>query len=206
MFKFQIYLDDDVSATGKSRNVLARRTERWILLGIPGITLISLLFVAAQNFASEKFLIAISVPVNESIWEHMKLTLYPVTLWWVLYFSVRSDRNKIDAKKWFTSALISLIISLFGIPILYYTYTGSLGIYSEIINILILYIVITVAQLFGLYIYKRTHGWNITIPIFIFLISMICFTYFTFKPPHLPIFRDSVTGEYGVSFTNTNFQ
>lgn len=202
MFNISIYLDDPPSNNCKTRNAFVRRTERWILLGIPGITLTSFLFVAAQRVASERLLIAIAVPVNESIWEHMKLTLYPVALWWIIYFSVRSERYKINARKWFTAALIAWTISLIGIPIIFYTYTGSLGIYSEIINISILFIVIIAAQLYGLYIYKRTQGWSIIIPILVFFATAICFAYFTFKPPHIPIFQDSVTGEYGVSFTD----
>lgn len=205
MFDFQLYLDDDISLTCKKCSAYQRRPERWILWGIPGIILISFAFAFSSRFASERLLIAITVPVNESIWEHMKLTLYPVALWWILYFFVKYERYKISARKWFTAGIVALLISLNAVPVIYYAYTESLGIYSEIINIGILFVAVISAQLFGLYIYRRTTGWHLSIPIFIFFIVIICFSYFTFSPPHLPIFMDSTTGEYGISFSKLDF-
>ena len=68
------------------------------------------------------------------------MILLPIILWWSIYYLVNGKIYDINKRKWFTGALVSLIISLITVPLLYYFYTGVFGIESVIIDIIILFL------------------------------------------------------------------
>ena len=75
--------------------------------------------------------------VNESIWEHMKLLFFPMLVFSFLeYTRVGKDYPNFWCVKLFGSAL-----GILAIPVLYYTYTGALGVEVDWFNIAIFYIV-----------------------------------------------------------------
>ncbi|MEG1492560.1 MAG: DUF6512 family protein, partial [Oscillospiraceae bacterium] len=97
---------------------------RWILLGIPALFVIGALSHFAFDALGKSPIIGAFFPVNESVWEHLKLLLLPLILWWSLYYLFRGKKYGIDKNRWFGGALIALLSSLFAIPLLYYFYTG----------------------------------------------------------------------------------
>ena len=140
--------------------------QKWILKGIPILFLIGSLMHFIYGFSQNNIIIGLISPVNESIWEHLKLLLLPVICWWVVYYIFNGKKYSIDANKWFTAASISLLTSLFAIPMIYYFYTGAFGIKSLLIDILSLLIALTIGQLLGYHFYKYSKGINSTISIF----------------------------------------
>ena len=77
---------------------------------------------------------------NESVWEHCKMVLLPVILWWGLYYIFKGRAHGIDKNKWGTGALVSLVASLFCIPLLFYFYTEAFGVELLWVDILLLLI------------------------------------------------------------------
>ena len=133
--------------------------------------------------------------VNESIWEHMKLLFYPMVLfaWWEWRVW-----GKADSRFWGIK-LMGVLLGLGLIPVLYYTYTGILGVNMDWFNITIFFIAAAVAlytetklflQVGGCLFKRKTVVW-------LWVIAVL-FTVLTFAPPHIPLFRDPVTGTYGL--------
>ena len=91
------------------------------------------------------------------------------------------------------------LVILVLIPVLYYTYTGALGVSADWFNITIFFL--TAGSVFRLE--TKYLQSNRTCPIgsgvamaMLFLIAA-AFTVLTFIPPHIPLFQDPVTGTYG---------
>lgn len=172
--------------------------EKWIILGIPILFIVGSFMHFLYELSGENIVVALFSPVNESVWEHFKMVVLPITLWWSLYYIVKGKKYKIDKNKWFTSALISLLVALILIPFMYYFYTGAFGVESVAVDIIILFLSIAFGQLLALHYYTYGDGISYIIPILIMIFIICIFMYFTFNPPHLPLFMDSQTGQYGI--------
>ena len=140
-------------------------------------------------------IIGIFFPVNESIYEHTKLVIFPLVVFYIYgYFNVKPDLNK-----WINTFLIALFTSIIIIPMLYYFYTTAFGFESVIIDILIFFISITLSQLLAFHYYNKG---NITLDTKVIIILLLTYLIinimFTFNPPKLPIFYDKTTDTYGL--------
>ena len=74
--------------------------------------------------------------VNESIWEHMKLLFYPM----VVFAVAECFAWGREATGFWCVKLVGILIGLVLIPVVYYTYTGILGINADWFNIAIFFI------------------------------------------------------------------
>ncbi len=133
--------------------------------------------------------------VNESIWEHLKLLFYPmVAVGSVEYFFWG---KAVDA--FWCIKLIGILIGLVLIPVAYYTYTGILGVKADWLNITIFFLTAAVAYWVETKLFQRGYICRIRSKSAVALICIIAiaFSMLTFFPPHIPFFRDPMTGTYG---------
>jgi hypothetical protein len=142
-------------------------------------------------------LAAAFAPVNESVWEHMKLLFIPVFVFSMIQFLVRG-RAELDG---LAARGISALAGTALIPVLYYTYTGILGRDWLWMDLVIFYT--AAAGTFWLNGSLRRKGallgsgWQVLG--FLLLWGMLfLMIWCTFRPPHLPMWRDPVTGGYGI--------
>lgn len=172
--------------------------RKWIIKGVPGLFIIGSFMHFLYDLSGENILVGLIAPVNESVWEHTKMVLLPVILWWTIYFALKRKQYNIDKNKWFTGVLVALLTSIISIPSMFYLYTQSLGIESIAIDIIILLLALLFGQLLGLHFTKYSKGINSNIVIGVFMILILIYITFTLYPPKLPIFRDGMTGGYGM--------
>lgn len=172
--------------------------EKWILCGIPVLFLAGSILHFLYDLTGKTLIAALFSPVNESIWEHIKLAVIPVILWWSLYYIFRGKQYGIEKDKWFEGALYAVSAAIIFIPMLYYFYTGAFGVKILWIDILILLAALSAGQLLGLHIYRCGKGINTHTVLLIFAGILLFFILFTFLPPRIPLFQDSVTGGYSL--------
>ena len=82
----------------------------------------------------------------------------------------------------------------------FYTYTGAFGIQNLVLDIFSLILGVFIGQLIGLKYYEN-YKYNKVVfysSLFICLLGVVLFTYFTFNPPNIPLFVDSTTGLRGI--------
>lgn len=172
--------------------------ELWFILGIPVIFLLGSLAHFAYEWSGKSIIVGIFTPVNESVWEHLKLSTYPTFLWYIIGFLLL--QNKINIYIWCICCVISVIISALTITCFYYTYTGALGIHSLFLDIFSLFLGLSIGQCLSLHIYNyaRLTMFHFYLSIILGPLIIICFTLFTFFPPKFPIFMDPITKQYGV--------
>lgn len=173
--------------------------EKWILKGIPALFIIGTIMHSVYDLSKDNIIVGLFAAVNESIWEHLKMVLIPVILWWVLYYYFKGSKYSINKNKWFQSALIALITSLITIPMLYYFYTQAFGVELIVLDIVILLLAIIFGQSLGLHSYRHGKGVNSSIITIVFIVLIVMFMIFTFYPPQIPLFKDSISSSYGIN-------
>ena len=164
------------------------------------ITIFFLAFI--YHFLYELFpnpIVSILFPVNESIWEHMKL-LYTGILSWGLIEIFLLKKNKISYNNYpyqlFLTAFTSIIVYL----ILYLPIYNLIG-EKLIISISLLFIVILLEQILGYYLLKQKKENDILDKISIILIILfyMILLNLTYDPPRNYIFYDTAENKYGIN-------
>ncbi len=133
--------------------------------------------------------------VNESTWEHMKLLFWPMFI-----FAVVQSFFFKDYENFWCVKLGGMILGLGSIPIIFYTYNGVIGNSPDFINIAIFFISAALAYLYETRELKNEDS-RCKFPRLAFAalcIIGLCFVIFTFKTPELGLFRDPLTGTYGI--------
>lgn len=168
----------------------------WILAGIPVISIVGSFMHFVYDWSGKITIAGIFSPVNESIWEHIKLIFWPTLIWWAIGYIIKKD--KISLSQWFCSLSIGLYVGPLIIVTFYYTYTGAFGNYSGFLDISSFIIAVTIAQFFALHIYRyaKLSIYDLYSACFITFLFISAIVIFTFSPPQIPLFLDSTTGLY----------
>ena len=133
--------------------------------------------------------------VNESTWEHMKLLFFPMFLFAILQGIFFRDRADFWCVK-----LKGILLGLLLIPVIFYTYNGVIGKSPDWINIAIFFIAAAIVYIYEarLLTAAETACMHPKRRIILLCIIAAFFVLFTFKTPHLGIFKEPLTGTYGI--------
>ncbi len=167
------------------------------LMGIIVVSVIGTLFHFVFEWTNNNTIVGIFTPINESIWEHLKLLFYPIFLYSIIEYMI-----KYDIRKYLLPArIVSVIIGMLFIVSSYYTIVGVFGTIPDWMNIAIYYLsVIIVFVLSNIMIKNKIHttAKAAMVCISILLLIIILFTIWTFYPPVLNIFVDPVNSTRGI--------
>lgn len=172
----------------------------WMLIGIP------ILFIAASplhfvfEWTGDNFVAGLFTPVNESPWEHLKLTFWPILVWWFIGYLLFLRRKDAGFAQFAVTCAVTQVVSAVFIEAFFFTYTGAFGIESLVIDIISLFLGLLFSIILARHVYKHTKPGMFAafISTVILIIMAASLIYFTFAAPHLPIFMDPPTGTYGV--------
>ena len=112
-----------------------KRILYWQIGSVIFTWIIGSLLHFTYEWSGENNIVAIFSAVNESTWEHLKLSFFPMFLFGLVeaLFIYKDANNYIEAK------MIALFSSILLITSIFYTYTGILGTHFAIIDILVFY-------------------------------------------------------------------
>ena len=133
--------------------------------------------------------------VNESTWEHMKLLYWPM-----LVFAIVQSFFYKKQKDYWCVKLRGVLLGLTLIPVLFYTYNGVIGKSPDWVNITIFFISALLAYAYETRLFnseKVKCSSEKRAMIALFAIGIL-FVIFTFSAPELEIFRDPISGTYGI--------
>ena len=174
---------------------MKRSIKAFQLLGFAVTALSGTLLHFLYDWTGKSLLAAPFSSVNESTWEHMKLLFWPM----LAFAAVESLVFKELSAFWCVK-LRGVLLGLSLIPILFYTYNGVIGKSPDWVNIAIFFIAAAVA-----FLYETRKLENKTVicrnprlSLALLLALAFLFVLFTFKTPTLAIFRDPVTGGFGI--------
>ncbi len=134
--------------------------------------------------------------VNESTAEHMKLFFFPAFLFAVVeWFAWGKEKRGFWSIK-----LRGILLGLFLIPALFYTYNGAVGKSPDWLNVFIFFLSAALAFLYETRLLKnedvRYRG-N-TLALLLLCVLAALFVLFTYVPPKIPLFMDPNLGTYGI--------
>ena len=168
---------------------------------IGGILAFALCF--PLHFLYEKFpnfITSIFAPVNESIWEHMKIIFGSIILSGVIQkiiVLIKKEEIKNICFSNFVAALAALPIYL----IIYLPLFHIIG-ESMFLAISIMLITIVISQVISYKIMNKNDLKLETITIFLVIVVYIIFTILTYNPIESDLFIDPKTGIYGTNEKN----
>ena len=157
----------------------------YTLIGIIFVLIIGTLAHFLYAWTGNNFIVGLLTPVNESVWEHMKLLFFPM----LLYSSVLILKLK-DSYPCIPSGLyLGLLAGTWLIPPLFYFYTGILGKNYLILDISVFILSTIIAFIIA---YKFTLSCILEpyTPVLLGLVCalLLCFIFFTSHPPNAEIF------------------
>ena len=167
----------------------------WQLMGFAATSLGGTILHFLYDASGESIWIAPFSGVNESTWEHMKLLFWPMLVFAALEYLFFRERENFWCVK-----LRGILMGIILIPVIFYLYNGIIGRSPDWLNITIFFVAAAIA-----YIYE-TLLFTVKPPICKdkrYAILGVCtiallFVIFTFATPRLGIFKDPITGWFGI--------
>lgn len=141
---------------------------------------------------------SIFFPVNESIWEHMKLLYSGILSWGIIeYFILK--KKQISYKNYVSTLFITMITSIIIYLIMYLPLYNAFG-ENMIISITLLIIVIIIEQILSYYLlnYSKENKTLNKVSVLLIVLGYVTLTTLTYNPPRNYIFYDTVEHKYGI--------
>ena len=169
--------------------------KRWQIAGFITTSLLGTLLHFLYDWLNESVLVAPFSGVNESTWEHMKLLFWPM----FIFAIVQSFFFK-DIKCFWCIKLRGILLGISLIPIIFYTLNGIIGKTPDWLNISIFFISAAAAYIYEArqLILGNIRCGSQKIALGALLVLSLIFILFTFRAPTINLFRDPLTGSYGI--------
>ncbi len=133
--------------------------------------------------------------VNESTWEHMKLLFWPMLIYAVFQWFFFRER-----KDYWCVKLRGILLGLSLIPLIFYTYNGVIGESADFINIAIFFVAAAAAYICETRLFnsEALMRGNPKLAIVALTALAAAFILFTFRTPEIALFKDPITGAFGI--------
>ena len=146
------------------------------------------------RWSGENSFVAIFSAVNESVWEHLKLLYFPMLITTIIgYFYIGKD-----IPNYLCSKVIGICVAIGFTIVFFYTYTGILGRNIAFLDIGSFFVAAILGEYIAYRLMVNMFKCNYTVAVIGLIILAICFIVFTFNTPKIGLFKDPVTGKYGI--------
>ena len=174
---------------------MKRSIGTWQLAGFAVTALGGTLLHFLYEWLEEAPWIAPFSGINESTWEHMKLLFWPMLLFAILQSFFFRDR-----KDFWCIKMKGILLGLTLIPLLFYLYNGIIGKSPDWLNIAIFFLSAAMTYIYETRLFHSDKRCARSAKFSIVVLSAIalCFVVFTFATPEIGLFKDPLTGTYGI--------
>lgn len=179
---------------------IMKKLKQFTIAGIIFVIITGSLAHFFYDWTGENHIIGFFTPVNESIWEHMKLLFFPMLIYALFLISVFG--------KTYPGIIPSLCLGILAgtlfIPVFYYTYTYILG--KDIFVLDITAFILSILTAFWIS-YRLSSSPVLKQYTFILIslvcILFVCFVVFTYHPPAASLFADPAAHSQAFSKSKT---
>lgn len=167
------------------------------IISILGILVLTVLFHFLYDWWPNIFFSTL-FPVNESIWEHMKLLYFGIIIYGIIEYFVMKKKginfNNFFLNLFITSYSSIIIYLLMFLPI--YNIIGE----NMFISIILLFLVIVLESVISYYILSNNDCGRTSrvISIIMLIVGYIAFIYLTYNPIRNYVFYDKEEKKYGI--------
>ncbi len=169
---------------------------KWEMLGIVFVSLLGTFLHFAFELSGKMKLVGTIAAVNESVWEHLKIAFWPALIYAVFEYPFLKGR----AGNYLIAKATGICLMPITIAVFFYSYTTAIGHHVLPIDIIIFVVAIAIGQFvsYSILVTKQVPRWLNMLGLAVLVALVGAFVMFTFLPPQLLIFRDSITGTYGI--------
>ena len=139
-------------------------------------------------------IVAMFSSINESTWEHLKLLFFPMLITTIVGMIFFRKNTPI----FLCSKTLGIITAIIFETIFFYTYTGILGNNIAVIDISSFIISAILGEFISYILIINKLKCNEILSGLILIMMLILFIIFTFKTPKIGIFKDPISGIYGM--------
>jgi hypothetical protein len=175
---------------------MKRSVLKWELIGIAVISVLGSALHFAFELSGEWPPIGIIAAVNESVFEHLKLTFWPTVIYAAITYRLLRD----STSNFIIAKTVGVYVMPVTIIVLFYAYTTLTGIENFSIDIAIFILAVAAGQLISSRILKMAQlpQWLKWLSLAFLIILALIYGLLTYYPPHVPFFQDANTGTYGL--------
>ncbi len=174
---------------------MKRSIGLWQLMGFAVTSFVGTILHFLYDWLGEAKWIAPIAGVNESTWEHMKILFWPMFIFAIVQSFFFRDREDFWCVK-----LRGILLGTILIPVIFYTYNGVIGKSPDWINIAIFFFSAAIAYIYEARLFNAEKFICRSGKKSIVALSAIAllFIVFTFLTPEIGIFKDPLTGTFGI--------
>lgn len=162
--------------------------KRYTVIGIFFVMILGSVWHFVYEWSGNNFFVGFFFPINESVWEHMKLLFFPMLLYSLFMITRFKDEYPCISSAYSVGILTGTML----IPIVFYTYTGILGRDIVVMDFLTFAFSIIIAFYFG---FKLTVTCKFekykSLFYLLIIVLTISFILFTYLPPNIGLFTES---------------
>lgn len=148
------------------------------------------------DFTNGSILGALFGSVNESVWEHLKIFALAYIFWAIieLLWAKPPLRQFVWAKA------LGLYFLCTSIAVFFFLYTPIIGNPILVLDLISSFIFSFLSHFisYKITLLRENHGQNFYTGVMMIFLALIMILSFTYYPPKTPLFRDYVTGMYGI--------
>lgn len=169
--------------------------KKLFIIGAVFVIIVGTLWHFIYEWSGNNLYVGLIAPVNESVWEHMKLVFFPMLIFGAVeYYYLRKT-----AKNFFFSLFIKQIFAIIFIIAVFYIY----NIYTQESILAIDISSFVIAVIFAEFIFYKLIVKKVGIKYeqvakLLIIILFVFFLYATVSPPHNSLFEDPISGGYGI--------
>ncbi len=163
-----------------------KKLRFFIIIGIIFVLVTGSLSHFLFDWTGNNYIVGLFAPINESVWEHMKLLFFPM----LLYSLFMIFRFKETCPCIAPSLLFGILAGTWLIPMFYYTYTCVLGKNVFLLDIatFIFSVILSFWLSYRLSLSCRLKPYTHLLAGLI-CVLFLCFVIFTYHPPNAKIFQ-----------------
>ena len=164
-----------------------KNLKRYFIQGFLFVVITGSIAHFVYDWSGENTLLGFLFPINESVWEHMKLSFFPMLLY-SFYLNTKLE----DAYPCIrTASLFGILLSALLIPVLFYTYSGILGRSYAVLDIMtfVISVLLSFIEMHKLTLSCNLSSYKKPLTTMVLLLA-ICFFLFTYWSPNIGIFTD----------------
>lgn len=174
-----------------------KKTYGFYVAGFFFIILLAVLFYFAFEWSGQHRFVALFSPVNGSLWENLKLGLWPAVFFSFIEFIGYGFRNK----NFFIAKAVAFYLIVIFMASFYTAYTAILDRRILLMDIAVLLFSVMIGQSISYRVMVKAGKSSPNARIFSFiliLLIILAFTILTYYPIRHALFMDPVSGSYGI--------
>lgn len=162
-----------------------KQLKQYTAAGIFFVLIAGTLLHFLYDWTNNNRIAGLFAPVNESVWEHMKLLFFPM----LIYSLVMAHHLKTSCPYVSSALCFGMLAGTLGIPLLYYAYTSVLGRNIFFLDLAI-FVLCTIIAFFLAYSFTLSCRVQPYAPFLYCLVCvlLLCFIVFSYHPPDLFLF------------------